>query len=66
MLIPLVSIRVVENCNSVDYTSIYKREVFNMTYEECVDKAEEAARMGIIEYDQIDAYAQHLYDKHRK
>jgi len=65
MLILLVSIRVVENCNSVDYTSIYKKEVFDMTYDECVNKAKDAARMGIIEYDQIDAYAQHLYNTHK-
>jgi len=37
-----------------------------MTYEECLSKAEEAFAMGIIELDQIDAYAQHLYEQHNK
>jgi len=36
-----------------------------MTYDECVNKAEDAVNMGVIEFEQIDAYAKHLYEKHR-
>jgi hypothetical protein len=65
MLILLISIRVVGYCNIVDYTSIYKKEVFNMTYEECVDKAHEAVRLGIIEFEKLDEYIDYLYEKHK-
>ena len=37
-----------------------------MTYDECYAKAEDAVRMGIIKYEQLEAYAQHFYDKHRR
>jgi hypothetical protein len=37
-----------------------------MTYQECVDKAHEAVRLGIIEFEKLDAYAEHLYETHKK
>ena len=36
-----------------------------MTYDECVNKAEDAVNMGVIEFEQIDAYAKHLYETHK-
>jgi len=36
-----------------------------MKIDDCYAKAEDAVRMGIIEYDKLDAYAKHLYEKHR-
>lgn len=37
-----------------------------MTYDECYAKAEDAVRMGIIEVDKLDAYAEYLYETHKK
>jgi hypothetical protein len=36
-----------------------------MTYEECLVKAKEAFDLGIIELEQIDAYAQYLYEQNK-
>jgi len=35
-----------------------------MSFEEAEDKAQDAFENGIIEYEQIEAYAQYIYDKH--
>jgi len=57
--------RVVGGCTLVNYTLIYTNEVFDMKIDDCYTKAEDAVRMGIIEFDKLDAYAKHLYEKHR-
>ena len=36
-----------------------------MTYEECVDKANEAVRMGIVEFEKLEEYIDYLYKKHK-
>lgn len=37
-----------------------------MTYEECEIKAKEALAQGLINYEQLESYIKHLYEKYGK